>query len=244
MRLAAATGAPASAFSGWLIGVTIGGGMLGIWLVALMIPAPLAYLRELERARARSASPRPGSEGATHVRWGLLLAAVSAAFYLVPVALLLGCGTSPAAIGLPVFLPPLLLAAILVNVGASREALTLRYRKHGGGFHLLLLAALWVLPSILGSVVGNDNSLLGGLIASPSPVTGFLAAFLWIDGNTRSLLGPTPHVAAIAALAVQAALAVFCLLRLRRVHRRIAEHGLYRAAPPPADAPGGPAAGA
>jgi hypothetical protein len=244
-RLAAGTGGPVNAFSGWLIGVTIGGGLTGLWLISLMVPAPLAYLRELERARARTAAPRAGSEGASQVRWGLALAGISAAFLLVPVALLLGTGTPPAAIGLPVFLPPVLLAAVILHVGASREALTLRYRKHGGSAHLLLQTALWLLPPILGSIVGvaGEHPLAGGLIASPSPVAGFTAAFVWIGGSPQSLFGATPHVAATASLAVQIALAVFCVHRLRRVHRRIAEQGLYRATPQTAEAPEAPAAG-
>ena len=243
-RLAVGTGGPISAFSGWLIGMSIAGGLLGMWLVSLMVPAPLAYLRELERARARSAAPRAWSEGASQVRWGLARAGISAAYLLVPVALLLGSGTPPAAIDWEIALLPLLLAAVILHVGASREALTLRYRKHGGSVHLLLQTALWLLPPILGSIVGvaGNHPLAGGLIASPSPVAGFAAALESIRGDARSLFGPTPGVAAIASLGVQIAFAVLCLQRLRHVHRRIAEHGLYRATPPPAEDPGAPAA--
>jgi hypothetical protein len=235
MHLVTGTRAPLNVFSGWMIGMTIGGGLLGLWLIALSIPSPLAFYREHERSRARAETPRPGSEGASQVRWTFALAGISAAFLLVPAALLLGGGTPPADIGLPALLPPLLLAALFVQFGASREALALRFRKHGGGLHLLLQTALWTLPGILGLVIGiaDASPTPGTLAASLSPAVGIAAALIATGGDTSTILGPHALTVATVCLVFQIALAAFFLTRLRRVHCRIAEHGPYRPSAPP-----------
>jgi hypothetical protein len=233
-RLAAGTGGPAQAFQDLQIGHVVFGSLVGFWLVSMMVPTPIARLRELERSRRRGTRVRPDSEGASHVPWGLALAGLFALFHAIPPARLLLAGESIANLPPSLLLPPLLVASLLVYYGAAREYAVLRFRKGAAALLVVFFAGLWLLPPILGLLVsaGGGPRAVGAILASPSPVTGLVAAFAAIEGHKEALAGPAANLAAaLACLAIQILLAAFFLRLLARVHARIRARGLYRPSP-------------
>jgi hypothetical protein len=218
---------------GYAVALYVADGLLGVWLVFMMIPTRAAYLRELRRTRGRPTDGgKPGivevlrgAEGETHLPWGAALCGVNALAYGGLLALAVYGGVFSLAVPdtfLPYCLPPLLYAAVLLGHGAAQEFFSLRLRKRAGATSLagILFAVVWILPLVLGVAVG----LAGGgeaapFVASPSPLAGFAAAFTAIDGNHRSPLGGSPLAVAGCCLAVQGVLSFVFVQLLRREHR-------------------------
>jgi hypothetical protein len=232
-RGTAGTGAPFAPFLTWTIGVAIAGGIVGLWLAATMVPQPPAFRREEERARARGGRPRPASEGASQTRWVLVLGAIAAIFLLAPVPVLLAQQTPLAQLPPAILIPPAIAALALLGFGTSRECCILLARRHGGGVHLVLIAAAWGAPLILGAVVGMGSETAGGLVAGISPLAGFAAAIGALD-PADSIVGPEPLLASLVSIVALSAFAAFFLVKLRAVHGRI--RGRLPARPPAASA--------
>lgn len=227
------TGGPIHPYLGLLIAQMVTDALLGLWLVNMMVPSQLAFLREMERARSRGVPVRPGSEGAGHLRWGLALAGIAALFYAIPPARLVLAGASFADLPPALLFPPILLASLLLYFGAAREYAGLRFRKGAIVVMTFVILGVWAAPLILGLIVGGvgDQRVLGAFIASPSPITGFTGAFAAVGGNPKTFAGPSPHLPALACLLFQIVLSAIFLRLLRKARARIRDRGLYRPAP-------------